>query len=409
MPDHPDTLTASDPPASLVAVDGFAPAPGYSLPTATASDTPPATPPADDGDDGDDLRTRLAALEAAAAAPAPLPAPPALAAGVPTAGAGIPAAPRTGGADLTLARVSGMIASANRGELDPVALRAALTTTDVAGIAPPAYVAELAGLVRVGRPTSAVIRNRPLPPAGMKVTYPRWAVTPTVSTQATEGTAIANTPASIVLEEAPVVTSAGEQELSVQSVDRTDPSAVEALLGALAESYARKVNGDTRTALLAAAGTAIGLSGLNAVDMTAALLGSLDPLGTPPGGLFLSLPWDVYAASWVTLAGGEGPSWWDGSVSIGSPTEASANTGGIVVVVDPTAAPGKVILGSRVGATLWENPAAPVQLRTVDLGILTVSVGLYGYTAHTVEYPGAFAAGDTAVVPTAAAGTRKGK
>ena len=42
-----------------------------------------------------------------------------------------------------------------------------------------------------------------------------------------------------------------------------------------------------------------------------------------------------------------------------------------------------------------------MQIRTVDLSVLNVSVGVYGYNVTTVEYPGAVVAGDANNAPVA--------
>jgi hypothetical protein len=276
------------------------------------------------------------------------------------------------------------------------------TTTDLAGITPPAYIAELAGLVKTGRPIASAIRNRNLPPAGMKVTYPSWKTLPTVSTVAEHG----NTPsvkAEIELLEAAVVTEAGANELSIQAVDRTDPSAIAALLEALAELYSRRINVSVGTDLLVAAGAAKGIKGLSFGEAVGSLLSGLSYTEVPGGGLFVAVAWDYYATTLVGMKDADKPAWWDGHVHIGSPAEATVtDDAGLIVVVDGSMPHGQVLLGARNGATLWEDPAAPVNVRTVDLGVLSVDVGLYGYHALTIEYPKAFALGKASDAPAAA-------
>jgi hypothetical protein len=320
----------------------------------------------------------------------------------PTMAAGIPAVPRQA-QSLTLARVAGMIAAANRGEMQASDLRAALAlsdTTKLAGITPNAYVAELAGLVNMGRPTAGAIRNRQLPDTGMNVTWPSWKVLPSVATQATQGSQPSSTAAEIELKTTPVVTEAGANELSVQAVDRTDPGAIEALLLALGEVYGRKVNAATSAALIAAAGTPVGLQGLSFVDAVAALLGEFSPTGTPAGGLFVSVAWDVYCSELVTMTEADKPAWWDGSVSMGGPNDATASVSGSVnVVVDASLPAGDVLMGASQGASLWENQGAPAQIRVVDVGALAVDVAVYGYHAVSVEYPGAVALGSYSTAP----------
>ena len=201
--------------------------------------------------------------------------------------AAVPASPRRSSA-LTLSGVASLIAQANRGEVGPDQLRAALainTSSDFTG--PDSFVNELAGLVSIGRPTIDTIRTRPLSPTGANVTWPSWKTLPSVDNQATEGTQPSSTQAEIELLTAPVLTTAGANELSIQAVDRTDPAAVESLLVALAELYARKTNVNALAALTAAAGAAHGVQGLSAVELVQTLLGDFTAAATPAGGLTL--------------------------------------------------------------------------------------------------------------------------
>jgi hypothetical protein len=405
-----DRLTASDDGSALLGVDF--PAAGFTLPASAPAPETPATAPETPTAAAaapltrEDLTAALAGLVPTAAAPAPAPAPEVTAGRPIPSGSSIPAVPRSAGSDLTLARVAGMIAAANRGEIDGQSLRAALavsTTTELAGLTPPAYIAELAGLVKMGRPTASAIRNRALPPTGMKVTYPSWKTLPTVGTQAAEHSQPSSTKAEIELLEGAVVTEAGANELSVQAVDRTDPSAIAALLEALAELYSRRVNVGVSTDLIVAAGAAKGIKGLAFGEAVAALLAGLDPTKVPAGGLFVAVAWDYYATTLVGMKDADKPAWWDGKVTIGGVDTAGAtDDAGLTVVVDGSMPKGQVLLGARNGATLWEDPAAPVNVRTVDLGVLSVDVGLYGYHALTIEYPGAFALGKASDAPTVA-------
>jgi hypothetical protein len=101
---------------------------------------------------------------------------------------------------LNLARVADMLAAANRGEITTDAVRATLnaaltnvTTTNVGGAVPPAYRAEIAGLINHGTPLINALNNRPLPASGMTIEYPAWTAPPTTGVQATEKTAITST------------------------------------------------------------------------------------------------------------------------------------------------------------------------------------------------------------------------
>jgi HK97 family phage prohead protease len=318
---------------------------------------------------------------------------------------------------LDLRAVAALVASANRGETSMVELRAALTnvtTTDVAGIVPPAYMSELVGLIDPGRPVINAIRHKPLPAAGMVINTPRWKPKPAdelgvesgaVGKQATEKTQIATAPATIELFPTPVETFAGGNDMSIQAIDRSDPSALEALFGALAAHYAWQTDLDVTTKLLAAANAVTVPAGSTIPEVLAALLGGLAPATTPGGGFFLAASWDLLGA-FITLTGDDAPAWWSGNIDF-SGMSVSANAGGISVVIDRTLPAETVLFGSSVGATYYENPGAPVEIRAVDVSLLGVDVGVYGFSALAIEWPDAFVKATVAAAPLRSAAKAK--
>lgn len=301
--------------------------------------------------------------------------------------------PATRPVDLSAA--AQLIASANRGDLTISEVRAALagsTTTDLDGIVPPAYIPELVGLINPGRPTLNAIRSRALPPSGMKVTYPKWTVTPTVDEQVDELDELDSTGAEISLEEVAVHTWGGANELSMQAIDRSDPSAIQAVIEALAVSYGRKTNAAVVSGIIGAAGAATTVASSSPVDVVSGLIGALDPNGTPAGPLFLSLSWDLLPA-WISLADQDRPAFWDGRVQFGSMVP-TMSADGLTVMIDRDLPSGYALLGSSLGATWYERPGSPVEIRAVDVSVAGVDVGVIGYGALSVEYPGAFAWAD---------------
>jgi len=312
-----------------------------------------------------------------------------------TAATPIPHTGRPATRTVDLAAAASLIASANRGDLTISEVRAALagsTTTDLEGIVPPAYIPELVGLINPGRPTLNAIRSRALPPVGMKVTYPKWTATPTVDEQVDELDELDSTAATITLEEVAVRTWGGANELSLQAIDRSDPSAIQAVLEALAISYGRKTNAAVTSGLITAAGAATTVASSSPVDVVSGLIGALDPEGTPAGPLFLSLAWDLLPA-WISLADQDRPAFWDGRVQFGSMVP-TLSADGLTVMIDRDLPAGAALLGSALGATWYERPGSPVEIRAVDVSVAGVDVGVVGYGALSVEYPGAFAWAD---------------
>ena len=144
---------------------------------------------------------------------------------------------------LTLARVAELVAGANRGEITTDAVRATLqaaltnvTTTDIGSIVQPAYRGELLTIIDHGTPLLNALASSPLPASGMTIEYPAWDNTapngglPTTGIQATEKTAITSTPVKMVMRSNPVVTIAGGNDISLQAVERSSPSFLQAYL-----------------------------------------------------------------------------------------------------------------------------------------------------------------------------------
>jgi HK97 family phage major capsid protein len=114
----------------------------------------------------------------------------------------------------------------------------ALGTGNLGGLVPPAYLVEEAALLaRAGRPTANVVRHLPLPPTGMSIVIPRGTSGTSTAIQATQNTAVSNTDLAIADLTVPVVTIAGQQDVSRQSLERGE--GVDSLIFAdLAASYA---------------------------------------------------------------------------------------------------------------------------------------------------------------------------
>jgi HK97 family phage major capsid protein len=114
----------------------------------------------------------------------------------------------------------------------------AIGTGNLGGLVPPQYlVEEAATLARAGRPTANIVRRLPLPAQGMSLVIPRGTTGTTVASQATQNTAVSNTDAAITDLTVPVVTIAGQQDVSRQALERGE--GVDSLIFAdLAAAYA---------------------------------------------------------------------------------------------------------------------------------------------------------------------------
>ncbi|MFE4469548.1 phage major capsid protein [Leifsonia sp. NPDC056824] len=95
------------------------------------------------------------------------------------------------------------------------------TTGGFQGLVPPQYLVDEAALVaRAGRPTANVVRHLPLPAEGMSLIIPKGTTGVTEAIQATENASVSNTDQVWSNVTVPVVTIAGQQDVSRQSLER---------------------------------------------------------------------------------------------------------------------------------------------------------------------------------------------
>lgn len=97
----------------------------------------------------------------------------------------------------------------------------ALNTGGAAGLVPPQYLVALAApLARSGRPTANVVNHMPLPSEGMSLVIPRGTTGASVAPQNGQNTPISSTDEVWADLTIPVVTAAGQQDVSRQLLER---------------------------------------------------------------------------------------------------------------------------------------------------------------------------------------------
>lgn len=97
----------------------------------------------------------------------------------------------------------------------------AVATGGLGGLIPPAYLTELAApIARAGRPTADVVRHLQLPASGMSIVVPRQTTGVSAAVQATQNSAVSTTDAAITDLTVPIVTIAGQEDVSRQSIER---------------------------------------------------------------------------------------------------------------------------------------------------------------------------------------------
>lgn len=376
----------------------------------TEAPSPPADPDDDDDDqDDDDQQPEDTTMPAA---PVPVPAPPA-GAPVPVAAAAPVPVPPTGGGPprepFTLSRVAAIVASGSRDGLQAAQVQAQIqaaltnvTTTGVTGIVQPAYLSDIHGLIVRNRATIDAISTAPLPPNGQAIEYPKWTTPPVVDVQTAEKTAIATGPVVIDLASTPVLTWATGNDIALQAVQRSSPSFMDAYLRAASASYGRKTNAYVITQLLAGAVVVPPAATPTFMGSIGALLAGLNPNVTPPGQLFVGMSFDVGAVMFGVTAD-KGPAFWSGSLSMsgGGGPDADMSGAGLHLYVDWDLPAKTMLAGSRPAATWYEDPTSPADVRVVDVSLLGVDVGVYGFGALIIEFPQAFAKTTFTTIPAA--------
>lgn len=116
---------------------------------------------------------------------------------------------------------------------------------------PPMYLSALwADLPRAGRPFADALPKMPLPSLGMSFTIPRVTTGTTVAIQAAEGDAVSETDIDGTLLTVPVATIAGQNDVSRQALERTEPGLDFLIFQDLRADYDKKLD----TQLLAGSG-----------------------------------------------------------------------------------------------------------------------------------------------------------
>ena len=114
----------------------------------------------------------------------------------------------------------------------------AVATSGFAGLVVPQYLVDAAALaLRNGRPTANICRKLQLPPQGMSLIIPRGTTAATAASQATENSAASNTDEVWTNLTVSVVTIAGQQQVSRQSLERGTPGLDELIYLDLAGAY----------------------------------------------------------------------------------------------------------------------------------------------------------------------------
>lgn len=255
----------------------------------------------------------------------------------------------------------------------------------------PAYQAELVDIVNHGSPAVDMCRQGDLQRGDYpNVIFNQWTKLPTVAVQSGEKVAINSTPVQIVPTGVPVTTFATGNDVSQQVLDFGSPSFIEDYVRAAGLDYATKIDVYAIAALLAGGVNVATVAGDDLPTIIAKLFAALDPTKVPAGSMGALVSWDLGVGAMGIKGADNIPVFWNGSVNFGS-YMASTEMGGLTVQVDPNLSAGTAILMLTNAATWYDLPGTPFSLRAINVGQLGLDVGVYGYGALGIQYPGAVA------------------
>lgn len=269
----------------------------------------------------------------------------------------------------------------------------ALQTTDTTpGLLPTPFVGDIIGRLNAVRPLINNSTRVPLPAAGMTWRRPKITQHTTVDIQASEKTEVASQALTVGSLDADFVTLAGAVNMSIQEIERTDPSALDLVFQDLGAMYGRRseqyVAEQLSTGTVGSPTVSIGATP-TAEEIRGALYEASGIIYEATNGL---MPNIIYAAmdQWALLgqfARQINPQ--DRDV-LSTPTSLELSIAGIPVVAVPSLWDGALIAARNDYFEVAERPGSPVELRALEVGILGYEVGVYGMIGALVTEEDAF-------------------
>jgi HK97 family phage prohead protease len=292
---------------------------------------------------------------------------------------------------LTAGQYAHKMLSAQRGDrdaMDFVTAAGEATTTNNAGLIPVPYMREVIGVIDSSRPFIDSIERRALPDAGMSFRIPRRTVAPTTAETDELGTP-SDTAMQVDDLVVDVVKFAGQNRVSIELLERSDPSYLDEVLRNLAASYAQQTDlyaftegvvgcgASGGTGFVAAIADAISDSGvvmrkdpnrlLVGSSQYAAILADVDDAGRP---LFTATGPTTNAAGQISRSAG--------------------SVMGLDLVKDYNIGATNILAYPSDYAAFYESGTAQVRVNVIDT--MTVEIAVYGFVALANKYPTAMRA-----------------
>jgi hypothetical protein len=124
--------------------------------------------------------------------------------------------------------------------------------SEVPGLLPPQWVTDFAEVIRTARPFISAFDARPLPNTGMTVNYPSIGAKPMVGKMLGEKLEVPSRKTTVATNVANVETFGGGEDISIQVIQRTEPSYLTLVLELYAEQMATAMDTEAISIALAA-------------------------------------------------------------------------------------------------------------------------------------------------------------
>jgi HK97 family phage major capsid protein len=262
------------------------------------------------------------------------------------------------------------------------------TTTDNAGLIPVPFLREVIGVVDSSRPFIDSITRAALPAAGMSFRIPRWQVLPTVDETA-ELAQPSDTMTEIDDLTVDIVKFSGMQRVSIELLERSDPSYLDELLRGLAASYAQQTDLYAFTEGVVGCGASSGTGYVAAIaDATAdsAAVMRFNPNRLLVGATRYAALLGAVDGSGRPLFNAVGPT----QNAAGTNVFSRGNVMGLDLVVDYNIGATNILAYPSAYATFYESGTAQVRVNVIDT--MTVEIAVYGFVALANKYPTAIRA-----------------
>ena len=276
----------------------------------------------------------------------------------------------------------------NREAIDFVTAAGEATTTNNSGLIPVPFMREVIGVIDSSRPFVDSIDRRPLPAAGMSFRIPVRDVAPTVAETPELGT-----PSDTALEVSDLVVDvvkfAGQNRVSIELLERSDPSYLDEVLRNLAAQYAQQTDLYAFTEGVVGCGASGGTGYVAAIAdaiSDSAVVMRKDPNRLLVGSTqYANILKDVDDVG-RPLFTATGPT----TNAAGAISRSAGTVMGLDLVKDYNIGATNILAYPSDYAAFYESGTAQVRVNVIDT--MTVEIAVYGFVALANKYPTAMRA-----------------